>query len=70
MAMYMFQVGDVVHLKSGSPRMTVVSMHPDNPDITVAWVVYNTGELKQAVLPVLALKPTTDDRDVAYKDRY
>ena len=70
MVMYMFQIGDVVYLKSGSPRMTVVSMHPDNPDITVAWVVYGTGELKHAVLPVLALKLATDDRDVDCKGRY
>lgn len=38
-----FEPGDIVYLKSGSPRATIISM--SNTTITVAWVNYETGTL-------------------------
>ena len=35
-------IGDVVHLVSGSPRMTVTGYTPGGM-ITASWVAYNTG---------------------------
>lgn len=35
-------IGDIVHLVSGSPRMTVVGVTPSGI-ITTSWVAYNTG---------------------------
>lgn len=35
-------IGDTVHLVSGSPRMTVIGVTASGI-ITTAWVAYNTG---------------------------
>lgn len=56
-----FQIGDVVYLKSGSPRMTVTTVIA-NTSVRVAWVVYNTGELQTADLPHTALRLAEEKR--------
>lgn len=43
--MYKFKVGDVVRLKSGSPKLTVTDVMND-PLITVTWIVYETSETR------------------------
>lgn len=56
-----FQAGDVVYLKSGSPRMTVTTVVA-NSAVRVVWVVYNTGELQTADLPHDALRLAEEKR--------
>jgi|LakMenEpi03Aug12_release.lakeMendotaPanAssembly.Ray.scaffolds.fasta_scaffold3615208_2 uncharacterized protein YodC (DUF2158 family) len=48
-----FSPGDVVALKSGSSRMTVVSV--DGDTATVLWSDYATKEIHDRVFPLVAL---------------
>ncbi len=46
-----FKLGDIVRLKSGSPKLVVVSVEKSNryvgdeidDDVTVVWIVYGSG---------------------------
>ena len=49
-----FVVGDVVNLKSGSPRLTVSSV--TETQVCVVWISYGPAEFFSAVLPWQALK--------------
>ncbi len=51
-----FAVGDVVYLRSGSPRLTVISIVPNVAYVEVAWIVYESGELRKATLPEAAFE--------------
>ena len=54
-----FAVGDVVYLKSGSPKMTV-EMIVDHGDecyaVAVAWMVYETNEVRGHQFDAQALR--------------
>lgn len=56
-----FETGDVVQLKSGSPKMTVVSVVADA--ITVVWIHYNTGNLQTVTVPAVCLVAVTPKHD-------
>jgi uncharacterized protein YodC (DUF2158 family) len=56
-----FEMGDVVYLKSGSPKMTVTCVIA-NTAVRCVWVVFGTGELKSADLPHDALKLAQEKR--------
>lgn len=74
--MYIFNVGDLVHLKSGSPRMGVESVTHIPADtlqgvpfgdtartmVSVVYMVYGTGEVKRATFDQRMLVPARDDR--------
>lgn len=45
-------IGSIVHLKSGSPRMTVVKVN--NSWLTTAWCVFGTGQMQYCKLPIEA----------------
>ena len=47
------KAGDVVRLRSGSPRMTVVGF--GKTGVRVIWIHYNTGKVQRATIPVDAL---------------
>lgn len=47
------KVGDVVRLRSGSPRMTVVGF--GKTGVRVIWFHYNTDTVQRATIPVVAL---------------
>lgn len=55
-----FEIGDIVHLKSGSARLTVVGTHLNEfrqvTEVDLAWMYYETQELRQARLPANALR--------------
>jgi uncharacterized protein YodC (DUF2158 family)/DNA-binding winged helix-turn-helix (wHTH) protein len=48
-----FKIGDLVHLKSGGPRMTVKSVDPQNGRVYCQWFTGNT--LAQDNFPIEAL---------------
>jgi uncharacterized protein YodC (DUF2158 family) len=52
-----FSPGDVVALKSGSSRMTVVSV--DGDTATVLWSEYSTKDIHERVFPLVALVHTS-----------
>lgn len=47
-------IGDVVRLKSGSPKLTVVGFTMSG--VAVAWIAYNGQEPQQAVYPLSCLE--------------
>lgn len=49
-------VGDICYLKSGSPKLTIEKLHDDGETASVAWIVYDTSELKRATFPLAALE--------------
>lgn len=51
------EVGDVVYLRSGSERMTVVAVRTtsERPYADVMWSEYNSKQLRKAIFPVIAL---------------
>lgn len=49
-------VGDLVYLKSGSPKMTVVSIDEQNSKCRCMWIRYGGGKLHDEFLPTSALK--------------
>lgn len=59
-----FEVGDIVHLKSGSARLTVVGTHQNEfrqvTEVDIAWMYFETQELRQARLPASALRPAEE----------
>ena len=48
-----FKVGDIVHLVSGSPRLTVIQVNDDQ--ITCAWFSWPDNHAHTAEFPILAL---------------
>jgi len=55
----MVRPGDILHLKSGSPKMVVVGIQTigvDIPLITTTWVAFNTGVPHQITAPLVAFK--------------
>lgn len=61
-----YEVGDIVHLKSGSARLTVVGVHQNDfrqvTELDLTWMYYETQELRQARLPADAVRPADDLR--------
>lgn len=59
-----FKPGDLVYLKSGSARLTITRVHRNEfqqvYEADLAWMNYETQELRQARLPVDALEPAGD----------
>lgn len=54
-------VGDAVYLRSGSQKMTVVALMQDFRGVEMAnvvWMGYGTAELREAQIPVAALRVT------------
>lgn len=54
-------VGDAVYLRSGSQKMTVVAVMQDFKGVEVAnvvWMGYGTADLREAQIPVAALRVT------------
>ena len=50
-------LGDVVCLKSGSPKMTVESIDDAaQARVTVVWVPFETGRVQRETFPLEALK--------------
>jgi len=76
MDMYgLFEIGDIVQLKSGPPRMVVenVTSYPEITDgytvltprrrvYTVVWIVYGTSEVKRDTFDHRLLVLAVDDR--------
>ena len=54
-----FKVGDVVALKSGSKRMTVVAVHAVVQTVSVVWQVYETSCNERDTLPFACLRHWT-----------
>lgn len=48
-----YNPGDLVWLKSGSPRMVIVSIEADQA--SVVWCHYDTGTMHSATVPFVAL---------------
>lgn len=61
-----YEVGDIVYLKSGSARLTVVGLHEDEfrqvVELDLAWMYYETQELRQARLPASAVRIADEAR--------
>lgn len=55
-----FQVGETVRLKSGSPRLSIVSI--DDNRISVSWITYGTHLLQIATFPIECLERSTGYR--------
>lgn len=53
------KIGDVLYLKSGSPKMTVVGLLPSGM-VTTTWVCYHTGEVKSLTALYHAFKPAPE----------
>lgn len=51
-----FEVGDIVYLKSGSPKMTVTDVSDTTQKVMVAWVIFHTSEMRVAAVSPGALK--------------
>lgn len=53
------ECGDVVYLKSGSPKMTVISVREETEttraEIDVVFCKYETGEIVRETFPTIAL---------------
>jgi uncharacterized protein YodC (DUF2158 family) len=55
-----FNVGDVVELKSGSPKMTVTYFGPDQMDTLTVWVTWFSGnEVKTGSFPADAVRKSS-----------
>lgn len=52
-----FVPGDIVYLKSGSPRMTVLSCV--NGQVSVIWSDYNSKKIERDTIPDIALVKKT-----------
>lgn len=54
----MLKVGDIVYLKSGSPKMTIIEVRggPASFMVKVAWIDYNSGLVKKLTAPSDAFK--------------
>lgn len=59
-----FEPGDVVSLKSGSVRMTVLSVNYADgvAEVTVTWMVYETKNVMRSTFPHVALTPAEPRR--------
>jgi uncharacterized protein YodC (DUF2158 family) len=56
-----FNVGDVVELKSGGPKMTVTSFGPDSVHVPTVWVSWFDGtNPKNGAFPADAVQGVTD----------
>lgn len=53
----MFSIGDVVHLKSGSPKMTVTAVN--DPWVSVVWIDFHKGDSKELSLHENCFLPYT-----------
>lgn len=57
-----FRLGDVVRLRSGSPRLVVTEIVPalsgehERDAVSVAWIVYGTGTPQDSIYPASCLK--------------
>jgi len=49
-----FKAGDRVYLKSGSPRMVIISINGEN--CRCIWIMYGSDRLNDAEIPALALR--------------
>ena len=47
-------IGDIVRLKSGSPKLTVVGHTMSG--VAVAWIAFNSQEPQQAIYPLSCLE--------------
>lgn len=51
-----FIVGDVVRLKSGSPKMVITATYPTQAEhVKVAWCIYDKHTMEYATLPIQVL---------------
>lgn len=66
-SMQNFEVGDVVQLKSGGPRMTVVEVKPEG--ITCQWYSKEDEDYKSGIFAPDALKPYVSSRPRVGGDR-
>ena len=52
-----FNVGDVVELKSGGPKMTVTDFGPDSGKVPTVWVSwFEGGDAKTGAFPAAAVQ--------------
>lgn len=52
-----FNPGDIVYLRSGSPKMTVIKVDGVGTRwITVVWVAYGKSKMEERCLPSFAFK--------------
>jgi uncharacterized protein YodC (DUF2158 family) len=58
-AMDVFKIGDLVHLKSGGPKMTVKSIDPENDEVYCQWFVGNNLHQKHFPSETLMRLPDT-----------
>jgi uncharacterized protein YodC (DUF2158 family) len=63
-----FEPGDTVQIKSGGPLMTVVKVTAN--EVTCLWFSEQSGEIKTAPVPVLAVAKVelADDEDDEFED--
>ena|ERR1700761_401587 len=63
------EIGDVVHLKSGGPTMTVevITKEAGRPGHQMHW--FDNGELKRGIFLAATLKESEDDDDDEMADR-
>lgn len=62
-----FKEGDVVQLKSGGPRMTIIELYNDNTYAYCTWYDSDTNVLHEMhPFPTLALKLYAEDSLDAY----
>lgn len=61
-----YELGDIVYLKSGSAKLTVVGVHQNEfrevTELDLAWMYYETQELRQARLPASAVRSADESR--------
>lgn len=63
----MCKIGDIVHLNSGSPRMTVTNIH-SNGDLEVAWIAFETKEMKTFRASRFAFKIDEPNRPRSHRE--
>lgn len=63
-----FEPGDTVQIKSGGPLMTVVKA--GSTEVTCLWFSEQSGEVKTATLPAIALDKVelADDEDEDFEE--
>ncbi|MCU7618732.1 DUF2158 domain-containing protein [Chryseobacterium sp. PBS4-4] len=65
--MEIFKEGDVVQLKSGGPKMTIIEFYNDNAYANCTWYDFNTHTLHEMhSFPTLVLKLFVEDSLDAY----